>query len=1038
MADQVFAVNSGFYDAVNSDRTYSADDMNRPYKRVVSNGVFATPKGTKSTDLQVVSANNGMQIIVKKGEGIFADKWFENPTAINITVPANTSTVPRIDSVVVQVDKRTSGRVGNIVYRTGTPSVNPVAPSINTVSNVTEYRLANVRVETGTTAITTAMITDRRGSSDCPWVTSLIYQVDTSVLYDQWAAAYEEYFEAEKDMWDDWYSHLTEELDVSMTLVKRTNTFVTTQETSEITIGISDFNVNTDMLEVYINGMRAVEGSQYTINGNTSILLSAPLGVGQTVNFVVLKSIIMGNPDDIISIINDLEERIATIQGGNPTVVDNVSDMTDTDKIYILSTDGKWYYYSLTASEWTIGGIYGGVPTDTTLTESGMAADAKVVGDVIKSIDNTLDSISGDAYSTSLHLTANADNSSSYNRHLYAELPIESGKTYQLDFTFDECHFRTRSAGNPVFKVATSTSASYTHLVDTIVSIEESYSPETDNKSFTFTATANASHLYVYCYTYFNTAIDINIDVKEVRTFGEIDAIAEEVGESVFGLPISFTRSTTYDYSSTSMPLGTYHLTTGTYVLTYVQEEGALPTSLNSRCTPWCKTPNNENIFRKSNQVGVEKEGGDKYWVFNADTDGDYIFYFWYRLTILDNGDTTAHISNVELFKVGNVKGTLYQNVARGDAFEEIPYSYISQFQRIGCIGDSWTAGSIYETESIWAGTLGNLSWCKNAERFTGSQFIQFAKGGLSARTWLTDIHGKAAVENTDPCSLYIINLGINDASELTDSTITLGNVDDFENDVSGTFFYYYGAVVQCIKTHAPAAKIILETILIRSAQQVVVRNAIMEFASHYSIPCVDMYDDPFYRSSSVVLVGGHPTAGTHAGMAMANLRLFAKCIKDNPDYFKINTKCEFGDFSLLGIADSIGRNYISIPSFYSRPANTSHDSLSYPIGRTFLPKGKYIFKWTQSSATKIDTSSRCTPIYVFDGESEKHYYSGSNFSNSDSGTYRWVFETDTDSTLLWYYWSKYLVEDFSAFDFDLYAYDSIRGRMDKIEGLIE
>jgi hypothetical protein len=182
MADQVFAVNSGFYDAVNSDRTYSADDMNRPYKRVVSNGVFATPKGTKSTDLQVVSANNGMQIIVKKGEGIFADKWFENSAAINITVPANTSTVPRIDSVIVQVDKRTSGRVGNIVYRTGTPSVNPTAPSINTVSNVIEYRLANVRVETGTTAITTAMITDRRGSADCPWVTSLIYQVDTSIL----------------------------------------------------------------------------------------------------------------------------------------------------------------------------------------------------------------------------------------------------------------------------------------------------------------------------------------------------------------------------------------------------------------------------------------------------------------------------------------------------------------------------------------------------------------------------------------------------------------------------------------------------------------------------------------------------------------------------------------------------------------------------------------------------------------------------------------------------------------------------------------
>lgn len=390
MADQVFAVNSGFYDAVNSDRTYSADDMNRPYKRVVSNGVFATPQGTKSTDLQVVSAGNGMEIIVKKGDGIFADKWFENPAAINITVPNNTSTVPRIDSVLVQIDKRTSGRLGSIVYRTGTPSSNPSAPSINTVANVTEYRLANVRVNAGTTGITNSMITDRRGSSDCPWVTSLIYQVDTSTLYDQWAAAYEEYFEAEKAMWDDWYSHLTQELDVSMTLIKLTSSTVTESQTTEVPIGIPEYNSNTDLLEVYINGMRAIEGSQYTVNENTNIVLADALDPGQTVNFIVLKSIIMGNPDDIMSVIRALEERIGSIQGGTPSVVSSISEMTDTDKIYILSTDSKWYYYNLTSSAWVVGGTYGGVPTDATLTQSGMAADAETVGENIERIDSDI------------------------------------------------------------------------------------------------------------------------------------------------------------------------------------------------------------------------------------------------------------------------------------------------------------------------------------------------------------------------------------------------------------------------------------------------------------------------------------------------------------------------------------------------------------------------------------------------------------------------------------------------------------------------
>jgi len=727
-----------------------------------------------------------------------------------------------------------------------------------------------------------------------------------------------------------------------------------------------------------------------------------------------------------------LEAMIQRVASGAPIVVASTSDMTDTAQIYVLTTDGYWYYHD--GSAWTAGGEYGAVATDTTLSKSAIPADAKVTGDKIENVELSLGDITGNPEPVSINITADADNTSSYNRHLFADLSIESGKTYSLDFVFDACRFLDRTTG-PVFKVATATSASYNYLVDTIANIEDTFSAK--KAHFTFTATRATSKLYVYCHTYFETAIDMTVTVREIRTFAELDAMTDKLGRSIFGAPISFTKSTTYEHSSTSMPLGTYHLTAGTYVFTYVQEEGMLPTSLKSRCTPWYKTPNNENVFRKSNQVGVEREGGDKYWVLNIDIEGDYTFYFWYRLTILDTGETTAHISNIQLFKIDTINGALYKTIAQSGALEEIPYSYISMYQRIGCIGDSWTAGSIYESESTWAGTLGNLSWCKNAERLTGSKFIQYAKGGLSCRTWLTDIHGKAALENTEPCPLYIVNLGINDATELTDGVITLGQVDDFENDVSGTFYYYYGAVIDCIQTYAPTAKIILETILIRSAQQVVVRNAIMEFADHYSLPCVDMYADPFYRSSSVTLVGGHPTAGTHAGMAMANLRLIAKCIRDNADYFKINTQSEFGDFSLLGIADSIGRNYISIPSFYSRPANTSHDATAYSIGRTYLPKGKYIFKWTQTDATKIDATSRCTPIYCFDGDDTRHYFSGSNFINTSAGTYRWVFEIDSDVTILIYFWSKYLVDDFEASDFDLYSYDSVRGRLDKLEGLI-
>lgn len=185
MADQIFGVDCGFFNAVNFDRTYTAEDMNKPYSRIVSDGVFPTAQGAASADLQVVSAGSGMKITVKPGQGMFASKWFENPSSIIITVPNNNSLYPRFDSVIVQVDMRQSGRKGNIVYRTGTPALSPQPPSINTVANVTEYRISNVYVASGANTINNNALTDLRGTSACPWVKGLVYSVISSAEIDE-------------------------------------------------------------------------------------------------------------------------------------------------------------------------------------------------------------------------------------------------------------------------------------------------------------------------------------------------------------------------------------------------------------------------------------------------------------------------------------------------------------------------------------------------------------------------------------------------------------------------------------------------------------------------------------------------------------------------------------------------------------------------------------------------------------------------------------------------------------------------------------
>lgn len=76
------------------------------------------------------------------------------------------------------------------------------------------------------------------------------------------------------------------------------------------------------------------------------------------------------------------------------TVAKTAADMTDTDRFYVYIGDetgytyGDWYYYDPDDEEWKDGGVYQstGVELDTTLTESGVAADAAATGSKISTL----------------------------------------------------------------------------------------------------------------------------------------------------------------------------------------------------------------------------------------------------------------------------------------------------------------------------------------------------------------------------------------------------------------------------------------------------------------------------------------------------------------------------------------------------------------------------------------------------------------------------------------------------------------------------
>lgn len=297
------AIRCGFFNSVDNDRLYTADEMTRPYELLVSNGVFATPLGTPSNYLQVYAESN-LSVRVKAGRGIFFDKWFLSDSDIVLNLTTAEATLKRIDSVIVKVDKSELVRGATIEIKKGTPSNIPVPPVMTRTDSIHEYRLADILVNARATIISQADITDTRGLSDCGWVTSLIQQLDTSTLYEQWQAGF-----------DAWFNDVKETLATSTLIRSYNSTYLTTvQDETTIPIQINQYNRNLDILQVYINGLMLIKDVEYTITDNEYIELEKGVDTGTPVAFVVYKSIDGSDAETVVSQVVDLQNNVDKIR----------------------------------------------------------------------------------------------------------------------------------------------------------------------------------------------------------------------------------------------------------------------------------------------------------------------------------------------------------------------------------------------------------------------------------------------------------------------------------------------------------------------------------------------------------------------------------------------------------------------------------------------------------------------------------------------------------------------------------------------------
>ena len=274
------AIQSYFFNAVESggvyDRLYNAEDVTSYLDLLVGNGVFPNP----STQLQV-RASSGMQVTVGAGSGWINGHKMINTADLNLEVDASDVLMNRIDAVIFYVDF--TDREMGIEVKKGTLAATPSAPTMQRDSTRYEMCLAQISVNKQITAITTAMITDTRGNSNlCGYVQGLIQQVDTTTLFSQWQAAF-----------DEWFNEAKEQFQAGKQFKKLEGVY-TTQSANEATFNVltyvPHYSFVYDILEVYINGIH-LNGNEYTLS-NSNVILETPIEeAGSVVTFVVYQSV---------------------------------------------------------------------------------------------------------------------------------------------------------------------------------------------------------------------------------------------------------------------------------------------------------------------------------------------------------------------------------------------------------------------------------------------------------------------------------------------------------------------------------------------------------------------------------------------------------------------------------------------------------------------------------------------------------------------------------------------------------------------------
>ncbi len=169
-----------FFNSVNGDRRYKAEDWANYFNKFITNGYFPNI----ASNLQVIASGTNMKVTLRAGAAWINGYMYQNTTDFDLTIQTADAVNSRKDRVVLRLDHEK--RDIRAYVKKGTPSSSPVAPALQRDADAYELSVAEVYVRNGAVVITQEAVTDVRLNKDLCGVVNSLIQADTTMIFNQY------------------------------------------------------------------------------------------------------------------------------------------------------------------------------------------------------------------------------------------------------------------------------------------------------------------------------------------------------------------------------------------------------------------------------------------------------------------------------------------------------------------------------------------------------------------------------------------------------------------------------------------------------------------------------------------------------------------------------------------------------------------------------------------------------------------------------------------------------------------------------------